>query len=136
MGSEMCIRDSQIIPGIINKGAKIINEIGINALMSAPGTNEVNLLSGIVNSYLNAFQFALGARNRTEIEAALRHVVALHTNFNFARKAWKRSWDIEDNFLNMGTSKFESGLDRFQICLLYTSPSPRDGLLSRMPSSA
>ena len=24
----------------------------------------------------------------------------------------------------------------FTICLLYTSPSPRDGLLSRMPSSA
>ena len=24
----------------------------------------------------------------------------------------------------------------FEICLLYTSPSPRDGLLSRMPSSA
>ena len=29
-------------------------------------------------------------------------------------------------------------LDRatIMICLLYTSPSPRDGLLSRMPSSA
>ena len=26
--------------------------------------------------------------------------------------------------------------ERFKICLLYTSPSPRDGLLSRMPSSA
>ena len=26
--------------------------------------------------------------------------------------------------------------DRFNLCLLYTSPSPRDGLLSRMPSSA
>ena len=25
---------------------------------------------------------------------------------------------------------------RVKICLLYTSPSPRDGLLSRMPSSA
>ena len=25
---------------------------------------------------------------------------------------------------------------RFDPCLLYTSPSPRDGLLSRMPSSA
>ena len=24
----------------------------------------------------------------------------------------------------------------FMVCLLYTSPSPRDGLLSRMPSSA
>ena len=26
--------------------------------------------------------------------------------------------------------------DRVIVCLLYTSPSPRDGLLSRMPSSA
>ena len=25
---------------------------------------------------------------------------------------------------------------RYYLCLLYTSPSPRDGLLSRMPSSA
>ena len=25
---------------------------------------------------------------------------------------------------------------RIEVCLLYTSPSPRDGLLSRMPSSA
>ena len=24
----------------------------------------------------------------------------------------------------------------YHVCLLYTSPSPRDGLLSRMPSSA
>ena len=27
-------------------------------------------------------------------------------------------------------------LKPYTICLLYTSPSPRDGLLSRMPSSA
>ena len=26
--------------------------------------------------------------------------------------------------------------DEGRVCLLYTSPSPRDGLLSRMPSSA
>ena len=34
--------------------------------------------------------------------------------------------------------KYESGVvrDPITICLLYTSPSPRDGLLSRMPSSA
>ena len=29
-----------------------------------------------------------------------------------------------------------SGLEGVSSCLLYTSPSPRDGLLSRMPSSA
>ena len=28
------------------------------------------------------------------------------------------------------------GFSLFKNCLLYTSPSPRDGLLSRMPSSA
>ena len=28
------------------------------------------------------------------------------------------------------------GLGRFFTCLLYTSPSPRDATLSRMPSSA
>ena len=28
------------------------------------------------------------------------------------------------------------GLNYIDTCLLYTSPSPRDGLLSRMPSSA
>ena len=35
-------------------------------------------------------------------------------------------------------SKFINGLNKcgIAICLLYTSPSPRDGLLSRMPSSA
>eukprot|EP01016_Furgasonia_blochmanni_P033413 TRINITY_DN3492_c0_g3_i2.p1 TRINITY_DN3492_c0_g3~~TRINITY_DN3492_c0_g3_i2.p1 ORF type:complete len:155 (+),score=61.51 TRINITY_DN3492_c0_g3_i2:80-544(+) len=32
--------------------------------------------------------------------------------------------------------KIYSQLSQFQDCLLYTSPSPRDGLLSRMPSSA
>ena len=28
------------------------------------------------------------------------------------------------------------GVNQPVVCLLYTSPSPRDGLLSRMPSSA
>ena len=31
---------------------------------------------------------------------------------------------------------FEDRADLSKVCLLYTSPSPRDGLLSRMPSSA
>ena len=32
--------------------------------------------------------------------------------------------------------KFSPISGAFMTCLLYTSPSPRDGLLSRMPSSA
>ena len=34
------------------------------------------------------------------------------------------------------TECLKDTVDRFLPCLLYTSPSPRDGLLSRMPSSA
>ena len=37
--------------------------------------------------------------------------------------------------LNPGISEHEL-IEYIDTCLLYTSPSPRDGLLSRMPSSA
>ena len=37
-----------------------------------------------------------------------------------------------------GAAPYAAALKKLEkeICLLYTSPSPRDGLLSRMPSSA
>ena len=36
----------------------------------------------------------------------------------------------------MGRVTINGTIAQFSCCLLYTSPSPRDGLLSRMPSSA
>ena len=50
--------------------------------------------------------------------------------------------EIEENpALEMGNEKTEIENDEFEVdmnddCLLYTSPSPRDATLSRMPSSA
>ena len=41
-----------------------------------------------------------------------------------------------DHFLKPGASLFEIAEGVFNICLLYTSPSPRDQRGSRMPSSA
>ena len=35
-----------------------------------------------------------------------------------------------------GQKVVETAVGQATACLLYTSPSPRDGLLSRMPSSA
>ena len=37
---------------------------------------------------------------------------------------------------NLWTESERNAIDIYTVCLLYTSPSPRDGLLSRMPSSA
>ena len=42
----------------------------------------------------------------------------------------KQDYVIDEN------AKVRESTDELIICLLYTSPSPRDGLLSRMPSSA
>ena len=43
----------------------------------------------------------------------------------------------DDVFINsIGVDGNTSIYVRIHTCLLYTSPSPRDGLLSRMPSSA
>jgi len=39
-------------------------------------------------------------------------------------------------WLRYDVGKHTDDMLRYSICLLYTSPSPRDGLLSRMPSSA
>ena len=50
-------------------------------------------------------------------------------NFYFI---YKMAQDVNEMCADDG--KKTSGLVVF--CLLYTSPSPRDGLLSRMPSSA
>ena len=36
----------------------------------------------------------------------------------------------------LGTTNSLFNFNNTYFCLLYTSPSPRDGLLSRMPSSA
>ena len=45
----------------------------------------------------------------------------------------------EDSSPDEVGTEYYKGMDketRIHRCLLYTSPSPRDGLLSRMPSSA
>ena len=54
--------------------------------------------------------------------------------------AWTEIADLNTARNNLaGTGTYTSSLvfgGHYTPCLLYTSPSPRDGLLSRMPSSA
>ena len=54
----------------------------------------------------------------------------------FKRAATLNGWKDDD--LPIGLPLYLKGHASawFKCCLLYTSPSPRDGLLSRMPSSA
>ena len=43
---------------------------------------------------------------------------------------------LEQGKIDMMIATMSDRVDRRKICLLYTSPSPRDATLSRMPSSA
>ena len=45
-------------------------------------------------------------------------------------------WYKVDGTEYIDLTRCRKTVELFDICLLYTSPSPRDGLLSRMPSSA
>ena len=48
----------------------------------------------------------------------------------------RRCFNLCDSFPKLFDMIDESKDEDVESCLLYTSPSPRDGLLSRMPSSA
>ena len=56
----------------------------------------------------------------------------------FKRGNFKGALDykIKANAILKSKSCDEKMIQEYRNCLLYTSPSPRDGLLSRMPSSA
>ena len=88
-----------------NKGNRIFNEIGINALLSAPTTNEINFLSGVLETYMSAYELIRGAGSRVELDAAIRHLIALHSNGSFVRKAFKQSFKTSDNYINRGALK-------------------------------
>ena len=68
--------------------------------------------------------------NKTEIGKStvkrekLENTVSVQTEYYTDELGWVEA-----------PSDLEEGMKAFS-CLLYTSPSPRDGLLSRMPSSA
>ena len=56
-----------------------------------------------------------------------------------SRRVGTRMADITRESMELNASMNTTMTERFNVsgaCLLYTSPSPRDGLLSRMPSSA
>ena len=55
---------------------------------------------------------------------------------NLVGQAEKRFGRLDIAYLNAGVGGAFGPIAETSVCLLYTSPSPRDGLLSRMPSSA
>ena len=78
----------------------------------------------------------LGVETRYgKIQGNYRVIDSLLTlGFDYPRRAKFFRKELVDFFLL--TRENQLNINQIKGCLLYTSPSPRDGLLSRMPSSA
>ena len=110
---NLLLRFYDVDAGAIRIDGQAISEVQQDSLRNAIAmvTQDTSLLHRSIRDNIR-----YGKPNATEeelIEAAKQ------------AQAWDFILDLEDN-------KGRKAMD----CLLYTSPSPRDGLLSRMPSSA
>ena len=61
---------------------------------------------------------------REELDETNQGVLALYAELDTQAEQLRQASDLKSRFLS------------YMSCLLYTSPSPRDATLSRMPSSA
>ena len=81
--------------------------------------------------------------NQIEVSAVLVTLEGLNANVKkggvamyIAMHSQTEKYVMEQFVVREGLADKVKSLKDFKGCLLYTSPSPRDGLLSRMPSSA
>ena len=85
-----------------------------------PGSFAEQNIATLIEVMEDQYAFALGA---LDIRYAGRVSLFLYNNASDAGEP-------------IGSERSGTAYPNTEACLLYTSPSPRDGLLSRMPSSA
>ena len=77
-------------------------------------------------------ELKIAGKNKNQIKKALRKVPKVHR----AGMEWLIKHMPEEDLKNVTSDFLLENCELAYNFLLYTSPSPRDGLLSRMPSSA
>ena len=128
--------DIYIITRAINDGAKI-------NIVDTEGTNIIQLTEGLSISSSKfastAFQIILSNNAEITINSSHKNLYEIGGNATTGLIVDQNSY--EDFINHFGINSLPSiksikGLTNLIICLLYTSPSPRDRTRSRMPSSA
>ena len=135
----MCIRDSfnaitntysqnitlyDATGKILSSSEKVLSSQILSQIPFSVSDNKKLIFSRIISPEAkNKFVYA---KLITHSEVTLG-IILVEVNLSKIEKAWI---DASEAVIVI------DHLDQVLICLLYTSPSPRDGLLSRMPSSA
>ena len=142
MGSEMCIRDSVyseiIVPGRVAMGELFDYDI---CYLKSSGRNDDQIL-------FNDSSILEPKNHEITIPSILGNYTILATVYIITHKENTANLEDKINSDFQNNDEVKGGLSVLpndagmcirilgNSCLLYTSPSPRDGLLSRMPSSA
>jgi len=120
MGGELAVLEGAPVPAIWAgpKGYYEVNDRQVTT--TAPGTTWVDASGATASDAAKA----AGEWSTANREAFLAEFPDARPGllYGIIYVAWGNSYGTID--------------DMYSTCLLYTSPSPRDGLLSRMPSSA
>ena len=142
-----------IIPTNNSNGIRVSNLVYDNDGQHVTATIK-NTFSGVVGysgTYIDPFPFVVG--DKILVENASVGVGSTASGFNSSGYDYARFeiTEVTPNYGGIGTVKYDmsnylsknvdypgvfDAVNSVSTCLLYTSPSPRDGLLSRMPSSA
>ena len=106
------------------------------------------MLKGIEKNFQENYQQIINRKRKDQLktkeDVSVSEAFELYMLKNFHKINLN---PLTTKMLNFWEKDFEAAIEKHKefllknledqnICLLYTSPSPRDGLLSRMPSSA
>ena len=116
---------------VIGAGAKVLGAIIV-------GTNTRIGAGSVVVKDVEADSTVVGIPGRVVHQSGVKinplaHSALPDTEGSVIRNLMERIDELENQVMGFQEIFKDSNIE---ICLLYTSPSPRDGLLSRMPSSA
>ena len=140
MGSEMCIRDS------LKAGGKKDNSFRHTSISCS--VKRMERAGDAPDARQRAFESAQGLHQPDEGQhihqqrQGQAQLTAVGQEADAGADRGQRQHNkalIQVELYKLIVPPFCAGGDEdehIQICLLYTSPSPRDGLLSRMPASA
>ena len=124
--------NSLLAEGVIDNrdGVELPDGLGFIFMASCPPTKKNNI------NFAKSHKYGVQT-NHKNWDSDNRLLKIFYTNhktkFPFTNKqVW--SFKAVKQFRKKASEEFKNNWTKY--CLLYTSPSPRDGLLSRMPSSA
>ena len=121
---------------VLDDEIDLIVERGVDLRLNSP----VNSMKELLDEGYDAVFVGTGAPRGKDLDIPGRHDSdRIHIGIDWLESvAFEHTDKIGENVLiiGVGNTAMDCCRSSLRLCLLYTSPSPRDATLSRMPSSA